>query len=37
MSLFMISLLGLALIVSGSVVRREAAERATWIEEQAED
>ncbi len=37
MSLFMISVLGLALIVSGSVVRHETAEKATWIQELAED
>ncbi len=37
MSLFMISVLGLALIVSGSVVRHEAAERAEWIQDQVED
>ena len=37
MSLLMISVLGLALIVSGSVVRYEAAEKADWIQDQPED
>lgn len=37
MSLLMISVLGLALIVSGRVVRDEAAEKAGWIQEQPED
>ncbi len=37
MSLLMISVLGLALIVSGSVVRHEVAEQANWIQDQPDD